>query len=247
MKLLITIPCYNEEIVLEKTVFSITQYAKEYLSEYDWKILILDNNSNDSTLEIANRLQSHDSRIIVDQVKNPGRGAALRESWARHDFDIYSYMDADLATDIKDFSFIVSKVAEGTDIVVGSRYVPYANVKRNLLRKILSSIYNLLLRIVLKVKFRDAQCGFKAMSKMIVQNMIPKTLDNGWFWDTELMIISIHFKYSLLEVPVTWLETRDELRRSTVSVWSEVIRNLKNIWIMRRRLSQNEYGLEHHI
>lgn len=247
MKLLITIPCYNEEIVLEKTVFSITQYAKEYLSEYDWKILILDNNSNDSTLEIANRLQSHDSRIIVDQVKNPGRGAALRESWARHDFDIYSYMDADLATDIKDFSFIVSKVAEGTDIVVGSRYVPYANVKRNLLRKILSSIYNLLLRIVLKVKFRDAQCGFKAMSKRIVQNMIPKTLDNGWFWDTELMIISIHFKYSLLEVPVTWLETRDELRRSTVSVWSEVIRNLKNIWIMRRRLSQNEYGLEHHI
>jgi len=247
LKLLITIPCYNEEIVLEKTVFSITQYAKEYLSEYDWKILILDNNSNDSTLEIANRLQSHDSRIIVDQVKNPGRGAALRESWARHDFDIYSYMDADLATDIKDFSFIVSKVAEGTDIVVGSRYVPYANVKRNLLRKILSSIYNLLLRIVLKVKFRDAQCGFKAMSKRIVQNMIPKTLDNGWFWDTELMIISIHFKYSLLEVPVTWLETRDELRRSTVSVWSEVIRNLKNIWIMRRRLSQNEYGLEHHI
>lgn len=242
MKLLITIPCFNEEIVLEKTIFSIVQYAKEYLNEYDWNILILDNNSNDSTYEIAKKIQNHDSRILIDQVKKPGRGIALRETWARHDdYDIYSYMDADLSTDIKDFSFIISKVAEGTDIVVGSRYIPYANVKRSFVRKILSTIYNILLRLVLKVKFKDAMCGFKAMSKRIVRDIIPKTLDNGWFWDTELMIISSHFKYSLLEVPVTWLETRDELRRSTVSVWSEVLRNLKNIWVMKRRLYRKEY------
>lgn len=244
MRLLITIPCYNEEIVLEKTIFSIVQYATEYLYEYDWKVLILDNNSNDTTVEIARKLQSHDKRIIIDQVNKPGRGMALRESWARHtDFDVYTYMDADLATDIKDFAFIISKVVEGIDIVVGSRYIPYANVKRNFLRKVLSFTYNLLLRIVLKVKFKDAQCGFKAMSKKVVQDMIPRTLDNGWFWDTELMIISNHFGYSLLEVPVTWLETRDELRRSTVSVWSEVVRNLRNIWVMRRRLSRKEYGV----
>ena len=242
MKLLITIPCYNEEIVLEKTVFSVTQYAQEHLGQHDWNLLILDNASKDSTLEIARKLKSHHPKIVVDQVNNPGRGRALRESWGRHkDYDIYSYMDADLATDIKDLAFIISKVAEGTDIVVGSRYIPYANVKRNLLRRILSSIYNLLLRLILKVEFRDAQCGFKAMSKKVVHGVVPKTLDDGWFWDTELMIIASHSGHTLLEVPVTWREVRDELRRSTVTVRSEVMRNLRNIWIMRRRLDKKEY------
>lgn len=242
MKLLITIPCYNEEIVLEKTVFSVTQYAQDHLGEYEWKLLILDNNSYDATLKIAYELQKADARILVDEVKTPGRGAALRESWGRHlDFDIYSYMDADLATDTKDFAFIVSKVKEGTDIVVGSRYIPYANVKRNFLRKLLSHSYNFLLKVVLKVGFKDAQCGFKAMSKKLVHHVVPKTLDSGWFWDTELMIIATHSGYSLLEVPVTWREVRDELRRSTVSVWSEVARNLKNIWVMKKRLAENLY------
>ena len=243
MKLLITIPCYNEEIVLEKTVFSVLQYAREHLGEYEWKLLILDNCSKDRTLEIAHKLQkANPDRILVDQVNHPGRGRALRESWARHaGFDIYTYMDADLATDIKDFAFIISKVAGGCDIVVGSRYIPYANVKRSFLRKLLSSIYNMLIRAVLKVTFRDAQCGFKAMSGKVVRNIVPLTRDDGWFWDTELMIVALHFKYKLLEVPVTWREVRDELRRSTVTVRSEVIRNIRNIWIMRQRLARHEY------
>jgi glycosyltransferase involved in cell wall biosynthesis len=243
VKLLITIPCYNEEVVLEKTVFSVMQYAREHLSNYDWKLLILENNSKDKTWEIAKNLKENNPEIIIDEVKSPGRGRALRESWARHpDYDIYAYMDADLATDIKDFSFIISKVEDGIDMVVGSRYIPYANVKRNILRKILSHIYNFLLHRVLKVTFKDAQCGFKAMSKRLVHEMVPKTRHDGWFWDTELIIIALHHKYTLLEVPVTWREVRDELRRSTVSVWLEVVRNLKNIWMMRQSLRNNEYG-----
>lgn len=243
MKLLITIPCFNEELVLEKTVFSVLEYADEHLKQYDWKILILENNSIDKTLEIAEKFKISNSKILVDEVKSPGRGRALRESWGRHlGYDVYVYMDADLATDIKDLAFTISKVVDGYDIVVGSRYIPYANVKRSILRKTLSYIYNFLLRFVLNVKFKDAQCGFKAMSKRLVQDMIPKTLDNGWFWDTELMIISVYFNYSLLEVPVTWQETRDELRRSTVSIWSEIIRNTKNIWVMKQRLNKKEYG-----
>ncbi len=242
--LLITLPCYNEEIVIEKTAFQVIDYAREHLKDYAWKILILDNNSKDNTWKIAQSIRdANKGLVILDQVKNPGRGAALRESWGRHpDFDIYAYMDADLATDIKDFAFLVSKVVSGSDFVAGSRYIQYSDVKRSLIRKFLSSVYNVLLRIVLRVNFRDAQCGFKAMSAKLVHNLVPKTKDSGWFWDTELMIIADRLGYKVEEVPVTWREVRDELRQSTVSVRSEVWRNLKNIWTMRKKLQDNDYG-----
>jgi hypothetical protein len=149
-------------------------------------------------------------------------------------------MDADLSTDIKDFAYLVSKAAEGIDIVVGSRYIPTADVERTFRRKVLSRIYNMIIQTVLKVDFHDAQCGFKAMTKKLVQDVVPTTQDNGWFWDTELMILALRRGYTLLEVPVTWREVRDELRRSTVSVWSEVVRNLKNIWHMRQRLQKEK-------
>jgi glycosyltransferase involved in cell wall biosynthesis len=244
MKILITIPCYNESIVIEKTTFSVLKYAEDHLQDDEWQLLLLDNNSKDTTWQIIQDLEKkYPGKVIIDQVKTAGRGAALRESWARHpDFDVYTYMDADLSTDIKDFSFIISKVKEGTDIVVGSRYVPTADVKRTLHRKILSRIYNNAIQMFLHVSFQDAQCGFKAMSKRLVHEIVPLTKDNGWFWDTELMIIALRKHYTLLEVPVTWREVRDEIRRSTVSITNEIWRNIRNIYVMRQRLKNNTYG-----
>ncbi len=244
MKLLITIPCYNEELVLEKSVFSLMEYAKHNLEDYDWKILIIDNNSSDKTFEIGGSLMDQfKEKIIIKKIKTPGRGVAIREAWGDiKDFDIYTYMDADLATDIKDFSFIVNEVSKGYDLVTGSRYILYADVKRDLKRKVLSKIYNFIIKIVLRVNFKDAQCGFKAFSQKLVSELMPKTTDNGWFFDTELMILAELGGYKILEVPVTWREVRDELRQSKVSHWSEVIRQLKNIKMMRQKLKDGTYG-----
>jgi glycosyltransferase involved in cell wall biosynthesis len=238
-KLLITIPCYNEELVLEKTVFEIADYASVHLNEYEWNILILDNNSTDSTWKIAESIASKGNQVSTLQVKNPGRGIALRTAWGKMPgYDIYSYMDADLATDLKDFAFIVNEVNNGYDCVVGSRYLPHSDTKRTLRRKLLSKAYNVLLKAILKVDFMDAQCGFKAMSSKLVKEIVPQTTDDGWFWDAELMILASRGGYSVIEVPVSWREIRDELRVSKVSVWSEVLRNLRNIFAMRKRINK---------
>ena len=239
-RILITIPCYNEELVLEKNTIAIMEYAKVHLADFDWKILVIDNNSGDKTFEIGNRLKaSYPDKISVFQEKKAGRGVALRSAWKYFsDFDVYSYMDADLATDIRDFRFIVLKVADGHDLVTGSRYLPESNIKRSFLRETMSRIYNLILKLALNVSFRDAQCGFKAMSTRLVKELFGKTRDNGWFWDTELMILACRQGYKVLEVPVSWRETRDELRRSKVSPFTEAVRQLRNIWKMRKRLSK---------
>lgn len=244
-KLLITLPCYNEEVVLEQTLATVKRYAEEHFTNrYDWQILILDNASVDQTRVIAERWRVNFPQLVItDQVTTPGRGVALRESWLRHPgYDIYSYMDADLATDLKDFGTLINKVDQGYDLVTGSRYLAAAEVRRTWQRLFLSRVYNRLLQMVLRVNFSDAQCGFKAFSRRLVTELIPLTSDNGWFWDTELMILACRRGYQVLEIPVSWREVRDELRSSKVSPWTEVRRQLKNIYLMRRRLQREKYG-----
>ncbi|MDD5590210.1 MAG: glycosyltransferase [Candidatus Portnoybacteria bacterium] len=237
-KLLITLPCFNEEQILVKNLRILCQYAQDNFQDFDWRILVVDNASTDRTWLLALvEQEKQPAKILTDQEFEKGRGVALRRAWAKFsDFDIYSYMDADLATDLKDFRLLVLKANQGFDLVTGSRYLKESDIIRNAKREVLSRIYNLLLKIVLRVNFKDAQCGFKAFSGKIVRELVSQTQDNGWFWDTELMILAGRQGYRILEIPVSWREIRDEVRRSKVSHWAEVRRQLKNIFLMRKRL-----------
>jgi len=236
-KLLITLPCYNEELVLEKSAKIIVDYAEKNLSNYGWRMLVLDNASEDKTYDIAVALSGRDGRIFVDQCSQKGRGAALSMAWQKYQgYGIYSYMDIDLATDIKDFRTLLTKIDDGHDIAVGSRYIPGAGINRSFKREFLSRIYNFLLKIFFNVKFKDAQCGFKAYRGEVVSNIIPQVEDTGWFWDTESMILAERKGYKICEIPVTWREVRDELRQSKVSPFVEVVKQLKNIVRLRIRL-----------
>ena len=237
-KLLITLPCFNEEQVLEKNIKTILDYAQKELNDYDWTILVIDNASSDKTFEIAKKLNQQNPKILITQYLQKGRGAALKNMWqANSGYDIYSYMDIDLATDISHFSDLIRKI-DGYNITVGSRYVSGANAQRSFKRKFMSKVYNLLLKLFLKVDFKDAQCGFKAFDKKSIINILPKTFDSGWFWDTEFMILAERSGYKIIEIPVAWREVRDEIRESKVSPLAEAFKQLKNIRTMKTRLKK---------
>jgi len=180
-------------------------------------------------------------QIIVERHLEKGRGSALKHIWLKYDsYDIYAYMDIDLATDLNLFSSLVRKINDGYNLVVGSRYIPGAQAERSLKRRFMSQVYNILLRTILGVTFKDAQCGFKAFDLASIKKILPQTHDTGWFWDTEFMILAEKKGFKTLEMPVAWRETRDEIRKSKVSPFTEVLRQLKNINDMRVRLKTNQ-------
>jgi glycosyltransferase involved in cell wall biosynthesis len=233
---LITIPCYNEELVLRETIATVVAYAEVHLTTYAWQVLIIDNASSDTTWKIASDLTCEYTKVRSYQVQSPGRGAALRESWNHFSgFDVYLYMDADLATDLKDLLPLIRGVAS-YDIVVGSRYLKLSDSKRIFGRLISSRIYNFLLYIVFGVTFYDAQCGFKAFRRRVVEDVVSRSRDAGWFWDAEVMIVSLRKGYTLLEIPVSWREVRNVARKSKVSVPREIWRQLVNMYWLHRRL-----------
>ncbi len=226
----VVIPVYNEEKDLPRSIASLHGFLERHLP-YKWRILVADNGSTDSTLTTAQRLSQEYPRVACLHLEQKGRGRALLKAWLQSDADIVSYMDVDLATDLEAFPKLVDAIAkEGYDIAIGSRLLPGAQViNRTLKREITSRSYNLLIKAMFLVRFRDAQCGFKAISHKAAQRLLPLIKDRGWFFDSELLILAEKNGYRTKEVPVKWTDDPD----SRVNVVKTAYGDLKGLLRLR--------------
>jgi glycosyltransferase involved in cell wall biosynthesis/putative flippase GtrA len=206
----VTIPVYNEERVLASSVETLRTYLTEHFP-LTWRITIVDNGSTDSTLEVADELvAAHPGEVRVIHLDRKGRGLALRTAWTDSDATVVAYMDVDLSTRLEALLPLVAPLVTGhSDIAIGSRLAPGATVARGPRREIISRTYNLILRVVFANRFRDAQCGFKAVRTELARRLLPAIEDNGWFFDTELLLLAEHNGLRVHEVPVDWVDDPD--------------------------------------
>lgn len=234
MKLNVTIPVFNEERRLERGIRQLAPFLAEAMA-CDYELVIADNASTDGTAEIARRLAAEFPRLRVVRLEAKGRGGALRHVWSTSDADVCSYMDVDLSSDLASFPELVRAVASGeADLAIGSRLLDKAGTQRSWRREVLSRGYNQLLRVVFGVRFSDAQCGFKAISRRAAQALLPWVENSHWFFDTELLVLAEKHGYRIHDLPVRWREDRD----STVKVLGTVAEDLRGIVRLRQRLRQ---------
>ncbi len=196
---------------------------------HDWHITIANNGSTDRTIDVAMQLAAADPRVRLLNVTRKGRGLALRAAWSQSSADIVSYMDVDLSTNLQYFPLLVEGLCCGYDIAIGSRLMQASMVARRLKREILSRGFNLLIRLLFRTRFSDAQCGFKALRRDVAQNLLPHVVNNGWFFDAELLILAEKNGFRLFEAPVEWMEDLD----SRVHLWSTAIEDIKGLVRMR--------------
>jgi hypothetical protein len=155
-----------------------------------------------------------------------GRGLALRSVWGDSDADVVAYMDVDLSTRLDGFLPLVAPLISGhSDLAIGSRLARSAAVVRGPKREFISRAYNLLLRTMLKARFSDAQCGFKAGRTEIVQALLPQVEDDAWFFDTELLLLAERTGLRIHEVPVDWVDDPD----SRVAIVRTAVEDLRGV------------------
>ena len=207
----VVIPVLNEEAALPGCVDRLRDFMAAELGKHTWKIVVADNGSSDGTLEVAKRYtKQHPKQVGVVHLDVRGRGRALRRAWLESDADVVSYMDVDLSTELEAFPKIVHAIVdEGYHLAFGSRLAKGARTNRSLKRELISRSYNLLVRGVMQTRFRDAQCGFKALSRSAAQVLVPQVVNNHWFFDTELLVIAEKRGFRLKEIPVAWEEDSD--------------------------------------
>jgi len=236
-KILIVLPVYNEQLVIEKNALLVRRFCRDRLADYDCRIIIADNNSSDNTAAIARRLGDQCREIGYSYTPQKGKGNAWRGVFLREEADIYIVMDADLAVALEDTLKLVQAMESGADLAVGSRYLAGSKISRPFLRQLTSVAYRGLVRIITRSKISDFQCGFKALNKRIRDRILPLTRDNLFFLDTEITLFCEQLGYQVKEVPVDWSEYRNPKRKSTVKVAKTVIEYLIKIYLLKGRIN----------
>ena len=205
------IPVLNEERALPVCIERLHGYLGENMQAYDWRIVVADNGSTDRTPAVCAELSHKYEEVGYLRLEERGRGRALRTAWLASDADYLCYMDVDLSTELEAIPPLIDSLATGGyDLAIGSRLDKGSNViGRTLKREVVSRCYNLIIKSMFFVRFRDAQCGFKAISRKAARDLAPLVLDNGWFFDTELLILAEKNGYRIYELPVKWTDDPD--------------------------------------
>ncbi len=221
----IVVPVYNEEVALEDSVRRLHEFLSGEMP-YAWRIVIADNASTDATRAVARALAVALDHVTVLHLEDKGRGRALRAAWTVSDADVLCYMDVDLSTDLRALLPLVSPLVCGhSEVAIGSRLAAGARVVRGAKREVISRGYNRLLRWALRARFSDAQCGFKAIRADAARGLLPDVQDQGWFFDTELLILAQRRGLRIHEVAVDWIDDPD----SRVDVVSTALTDLRGV------------------
>lgn len=227
----IVIPCLNEERQLPISLERLRSFCEESLPDYEWKVIVADNGSQDRTYAIAQEFAAKEpARFGAMRLEERGRGRALRRAWSESKAEVVCYMDVDLSTGLEALPPLVEAIAkEGYDVAIGSRLMQGSKVElRSLKREITSRGYNLLIKLFFFTHFSDAQCGFKGMSRRAADEILPVTKDTGWFLDSEILIIAEKRGYRIKDIPVHWKDDPDTRVKVVQTAWRD-IRGLRRL------------------
>ena len=221
----VVVPVHNEQAILPDSIRRLHEYLSAELP-LDWRIVIADNASTDETLRIAMALAADLKGVELIALTEKGRGRALRAAWERSDADVVCYMDADLSTDLRALAPLLAPLLSGhSDVAIGTRLAPGSRVVRGAKRELISRGYNRLLHAALGARFSDAQCGFKAVRTEAARRLLPGVRDEGWFFDTELLVLAQREGMRIHEVPVDWVDDPD----SRVDLLRTALEDLRGI------------------
>jgi len=227
----VIIPAWNEAPIIAETVKRTVSALSALL--VDWTVTVVDNASTDGT---AAAVPSGDGRVRVLAEQEPGKGNAVRSGILASEAELVLFMDADLSADLKHVGEFLDAMHDGgLDMIVGSRLLDFGSVRRSGLRTATSKLYNAAVRRALGITVRDSQCGFKMLRTATVAPIVKRTTEDGWFFDTELLMLAARAGLKIKELPIGWVEQAFSGRKSKLDVSRDSLKAIAMIKRLRDR------------
>lgn len=203
LKLTAVIPARNEEGIVRKSVEELRDELRR--EGIDYEIVVVDDNSTDSTPAIVDALAEADPGIVaVHRRAHPGFGRAIRDGLGRATGDTVILVMGDGSDDPKDVVTYHRKLEEGFDCVFGSRFVPGAVVKDYPPHKLfVNRIANTFLRVLFLTRHNDLTNAFKGFRRHVIEAVQP-LLSCHFNITIEIPLKAMNRGYSVATVPISW-------------------------------------------
>jgi len=201
----IVIPAYNESARIGATLDKVLGYVA--LRGWNAEVILVNDGSSDDTVRIVQRYAAqHPTLRLVENPGNRGKGYSVRNGMLQARGQVLLFSDADLSSPIEEADKLLAAIAEGADLAIGSRWLQseLQTQRQPLYRQLFGRIFNLLLRTILGLKFKDTQCGFKAFTRRAAQAIFPLQRIERWGFDPELLYLANKFGFRVVEIPVAW-------------------------------------------
>lgn len=192
-------PTYNEEGNIERIVSAAKSTLEKVADK--WELLIVEDGSKDKTPEITDKIASTDKRIrVIHHSPNRGYGGALKTGFYNSKYSWITFTDSDGQFDFSEIvNFIEKQKETDADIVIG--YYKKRQVSK--FKILTSKMWELAVFVLFGLHVRDIDCGFKLVSKKVIDKIPKLESEKGAFISSEFLIKARKYGFKIVEIPIT--------------------------------------------
>ncbi len=199
----IIIPVFNEETRLPKTIEKVISFLQE--QPYQAEVILVENGSQDRTLEIAEHYAQIHPQLRVLQVDQRGKGIAVQHGMLAAKGEYRFMCDSDFSMPVSEVNRFLPPELTGCDIVIASREaVGAVRYDEPYYRHFVGRIFNGLIRLFALPGLHDTQCGFKCFRAGVAEELFKLQTIKGWSFDVEVLFVGKMRGYSIVELPIPW-------------------------------------------
>jgi len=234
----VLLPCYNEEVILERNLNTIIDYLESKTDKYKWEVILIDDGSKDKTGEIADKYEeSYDNLRVIHHPINLNLGNALKTAFKNAKGDIFIVMDIDLSYSVDHIEKMADTLIKtSSDIVIASPYMTGGQVTDVPFgRKIMSRWVNQFMRIAAQEKYHTYTGMVRAYKREFIQNLNLKTKD--YEINPEILYKAMILRARIVEIPahLDWREQNKYAgeRKSSIKVLRGFFSGIMSAFIFR--------------
>lgn len=226
MKTWVMIPTYNEKENIKNLINAILN-----LNITNLKIVVVDDDSPDGTWKIVKDIAKKEPRVhLLLRTKNKGRGVAGIAGFKyclNNNADYILEMDGDFSHNPKHIPQFLEKI-KSYDLVLGSRFVKNGKqINRPIRRKIITRLANLYIRLVLGLKAKDCNSGYRCFKRKVLKNINFDEMTPTGPEIVQEILYKAHLKgFKIKEIPIIF---RERERGKTTKELRDYIKGYFNI------------------
>jgi glycosyltransferase involved in cell wall biosynthesis len=235
----VVIPAYNEGARILAALETLVRYLDG--QSYTWEVLVVDDGSTDRTAPLVSEWASRRHDVRIESVPHAGKGWAVRYGMLSTRGQYRFMCDADMAMPIQYLGVFLDNIAQGYDIVIGSRQIAGARrFDESALRHVMGRAFNGAVHLLAIGGFQDTQCGFKCFQGEAADALFSMQKTRGFGFDVEILYLAMKRGLSILELPIDWYHRKESKVRPGV----DSLLMIRDVLRLRWRDLRNQYQVK---